>query len=111
MLEDVPNNFEVIKKLILVLPSKIRDFGESVIMYSFYMDFSFLTLVDFTYFGKCVSESCNRPLSLSSHVESQENKKTLFLHGYSLALNSRLGKASHAKTKLFILLRLNMATE
>ena len=49
----------------------------------------------------------NRPLSLGSHVESQENKKLCFCMA-RLALNSRLGKASCAKTKFFILLRLNM---
>ena len=47
------------------------------------------------------------PLSLGGHVESRENKKLCFCMA-SLALNSRLGEASLAKTKLFILLRLNM---
>ena len=49
-----------------------------------------------------------RPLLPGSHVESQENKKLCFCTA-SLALNSCLGEACHAKTKLFILLRLNMA--
>ena len=52
----------------------------------------------------------NRPLSLGGHVESQENKKLCFCTA-SLALNLHLGEACCAKTKLFILLRLNMATE
>ena len=44
--------------------------------------------------------SCsNRPLSLGGHVESQENKKLCFCTA-SLALNSRLGEACRAKTKL-----------
>ena len=51
-----------------------------------------------------------RPLSLGGHVESQDNKKLCFCT-VSLALNSRLGEAYRAKTKLFILLRLNMAVE
>ena len=51
-----------------------------------------------------------RPLSLDGQVESQENKKLCFCTA-SLALNSRLGEACRAKTKFFILLRLNMAAE
>ena len=50
----------------------------------------------------------HRPLSLGSHVESQENKKLGFLHA-SLTLNLRLGEACCTKTKLFIPLRLNTA--
>ena len=45
-----------------------------------------------------------RPLSLGSHVESQENKKLCFCMA-SLALNSRLGEACHAKKKKFYILR------
>ena len=52
----------------------------------------------------------NRPLSLGGHVESQEKKKLCFCPA-SLALSSRLAEAYCAKTKLFILLRLNMAAE
>ena len=52
----------------------------------------------------------NGPLSLGRHVESQENKKLCFCKA-SLALKSRLGETSRAKTKLCILLRLNMAAE
>ena len=52
----------------------------------------------------------NGPLPLGGHVESQENKKLCFCTA-SLALNSRVGEASRAKTKLFILLRLNMGDE
>ena len=48
-----------------------------------------------------------RPLSHGGHIESQENKKLCFCTA-SLALNSRLGEAYRAKTKLFILLRINM---
>ena len=51
-----------------------------------------------------------RPLSLGGHVESQGNKKLSFFTA-SLTLNSRLTEASRAKTKLFILLRLNMARQ
>ena len=47
---------------------------------------------------------------LDGHVESQENKKLCFCMA-SLALNSRLAEACRAKTKLFILLRLNMVAE
>ena len=59
-----------------------------------------------------MGHQCNRPFSLGSHVESQENKKLCFCTA-SLALNSGVGEANRAKTKLFILilLRLNMATE
>ena len=46
-------------------------------------------------------------MSNGGHVESQENKKLCFCTA-SLALNSRLGEACRAKTKLFILTRLNM---
>ena len=52
----------------------------------------------------------NRPFSLGGHVESQENNKLCFCAA-SLALDSRVGDASRAKTKLVILLRLNMAAE
>ena len=48
------------------------------------------------------------PLSLGVHVESLENKKLCFCTA-SLTLNSRLAKACHTKTKLFIPLRFNMA--
>ena len=51
---------------------------------------------------------CYRPLSRGGHVESQENKKLCFCTA-RLALNSRLAEACRAKTKLFILLILNMA--
>ena len=51
-----------------------------------------------------------RPYSLCGHVESQENKKLCFCTA-RLALNSRVGEASRAKTKLFILLRFNMTPE
>ena len=44
------------------------------------------------------------------HVESQENKKLCF-YATSLALNLYLVEACHAKRKLFIPLRLNMAAE
>ena len=54
--------------------------------------------------------SHNRPFSLGGHVESQEDKKLCFCTA-SLALNSHVGEASRAKTKLFIHLRLNMAAE
>ena len=50
----------------------------------------------------------NRNLSLSGYVEYQENKKLCFCTA-SLALNSRLSEVCRTKTKLFILLRLNMA--
>ena len=49
----------------------------------------------------------NRPLTLGGHVTSQENRKHCFCTA-SLVLNSRLGEACRAKTKLFIPLRLNM---
>ena len=52
----------------------------------------------------------NRPLSLGGNVESQEDEKLSFCTE-SLALNSRMGEACRAKTKLFILLRFNMAAE
>ena len=52
----------------------------------------------------------NRPFSLGGHVESQENNKLCFFTA-SLALYSRVGEARRAKTKLFILLRLNMVAE
>ena len=51
-----------------------------------------------------------RPFSLGGHVESQENKKLCFCT-VNPALNSHVGEANRAKTKLFILLRLNMAAE
>ena len=34
---------------------KIRDFGQSIVIYSFYMDFSFLILFEFTNFLESVS--------------------------------------------------------
>ena len=61
------------------------------------------------YFNVTVS-LFNRPLPLGGHVESRENKK-LCVCTASLALNLRLGEARRAKTKFFILLRLNMAAE
>ena len=57
-----------------------------------------------------VAKVLYRPFSLGGHVESQENKKLCFCTA-SLTLNSRLGEANRAKTKLFILLRLKMAAE
>ena len=47
-----PNNFEVLKKMIMLQygPSKVRDFGESIIIYLFYMDFLFSHWFEFTYF-------------------------------------------------------------
>ena len=44
-----------------------------------------------------IAYQCNRPFSLGSHVESQDNKKLCFCMG-SLGLNSSVGKASCAKT-------------
>ena len=58
----------------------------------------------------CPNQQFNRPLSLGGHVESQENKKLSFCRA-NLALNLCLAEACYAKTKLFILLRLNMAAE
>ena len=49
-----------------------------------------------------------RPFSLGGHVDSQENNKLCFCTA-SVALNLHVGEANRAKTKLFILLRLNMA--
>ena len=45
--EDVPSNSEVLKKMIMlhIYLKKIRDFGESLIIYSLHMDFLFLPLV------------------------------------------------------------------
>ena len=50
----------------------------------------------------------NRPLSHGGHVDSKDNKKLCFCTA-SLALNSCLGEVCHAKIKLFIPSRLNMA--
>ena len=52
----------------------------------------------------------NRPFSLCGHVESQENRKLCFCTA-SLAQTRIQCEASRAKTKLFILLRLNMAAD
>ena len=54
--------------------------------------------------------SQNTPLSLRGHVVSQANKKLCFCMA-SLTQTRIQCEASRAKTKLFILLRLNMATE
>ena len=45
--DDVPNNSEVLKKMIMPNTDlqKSRDFGESIIICSFDMDFLFLALV------------------------------------------------------------------
>ena len=59
---------------------------------------------------KTIEITINRTFSLGGHVESQENKKLCFCT-VSLALNSRVAEVSRAKTKLFSLLRLNMAAE
>ena len=56
------------------------------------------------------SRSAHRPLSFAGHIEYQENKKLCFCTA-SLALNSRMGEACRAKTKQFILLRLNMVAD
>ena len=52
----------------------------------------------------------NRPFSLSGHDESQENKKLCFCM-VSLAQTRIQCEANRAKTKRFILMRLNMAAE
>ena len=44
--EDVPNYFEVLKKMIMLHTDLQKtDFGESIVIFSFHMDFSFLALV------------------------------------------------------------------
>ena len=50
----------------------------------------------------------NRPLPLGGHVESRGNKKLCFRTA-SLGQTRIQCEACRAKTKLFILLRLNMA--
>ena len=52
----------------------------------------------------------HRPLSLGGHVDSQESKKLWFCAA-SLAQTRIQCEANRPKTKLFILLRLNMAAE
>ena len=69
---------------------------------------------NYTQHNLCLMDQGNsfsyRPFSLGGHVEPQENKKLCFCTA-SLALNSRLGEASHAKAKLFVCLRHNMASK
>ena len=55
-------------------------------------------------------ELLNRPFSLGGHVESLENKKVCFCT-VGLAQTRIQREANRAKTKLFVLLRLNMAAE
>ena len=69
-----------------------------------------LMLTSFYLHLKSTEVCVNRPLSLGSHVESQGNKKLCFCTA-SLTQTQIQGEASPAKTKLFILLRLNLATE
>ena len=60
---------------------------------------------------KGISKSMlHRPLSLGGHVESRGNKRLCFRTA-SLGQTRIQCEASRAKTKLFILLRLNLAAE
>ena len=56
------------------------------------------------------SNESYKPLSLRGHVESQENKKFCYCTE-SVAQMRIQCEACHAKTKLFILLGLNMDAE
>ena len=69
--EDVLNKYsQVLEKMIMLPygPSKIRDFRESIVICSFYMDVSHIGL-SLHVFGKCVSLGCN-----SSHFSTKCEK-------------------------------------
>lgn len=51
------------------LPQKIRDFGESIIVYPFYMEFSFLALVRVYLFLESVAVKAVRTFSLGTRLD------------------------------------------